>query len=183
MHNDEILAHYAEMGTLCRIKDWGGLDERFFTLTAGLAGQELAKRIQAVDLQAYTQALNAFFEEECLRLSHHAVRALYFEYDPTHLWWSSLSICDRYTRSSAGSDEWARHWIEQKPGPHLPAFAELYQQSGGMQPENHAALSVTLYLAARTTIAFAKAIDPVSTHKMALCIGHIGQPKITRVYE
>lgn len=183
MNSDEVNNLYTDLNTFSRRNDWVNLELHFYQLASQHAGPDLAGLIRSVALDDYTARLHDFLYQECLRLSHHAVRALYFEYDLENHWDSRLFICDRYTRSSAGDETWATHWIDSVSGPNLQEFALLYKQYGGIQAENGKEIALTFYLLARTVAAFGKAVDTVPTHKMAVCIAHRGQKKITRVFE
>lgn len=183
MNWNKIHVLYTELNTLSRRNDWTALEEHFYQFAEKHARTEMANRILSIDLGGYISALNQFLVRECQRLSHHAVRAIYFEYNLDLLWESTLFICDRYNREIAGSEDWAMHWIDKSRGPDLAEFAQVYAQYGGFQNENEKSIGLTFYLVARTVAAFGRAIDPVPTHKMAICIAHHGQRKITRIYE
>ncbi len=183
MNFDEGNNLYTVLNTFSRRNDWPNLEPHFYQLACQHAGPELASLIRSVDLTDYTARLQEFLYQECLRLSHHAVRALYFEFDPAHLWDSRLFICDRYTRGAAGDETWASHWIDSVSGPNLPEFARLYQQHGGLNGKNETETAVSFYMIARTVAAYGKAVDSAPTHKMAVCIGHRGQARLTRVLE
>jgi hypothetical protein len=183
MYRDDLILFYNNLNSMSLRRDWAGLEQYFQQNVEQFSGSDQMSIVQAVSLDDYISRLHAFLYEQCLRLSHHAVRALYFEYNPNQLWDSRLYICDRYTRASVGNEEWCKHWIDSAAGPDMPEFARLYQQSGNIELGTLPAASTAFYLFARTTAAFGLAVSTIETHKFAVCLGHHGQEKITRIYE
>jgi len=183
MYQDDLILLYNNLNSMCLRRDWPNL-ERYFHQNAGqCSGPDLANLIQGISLVNYISRLQTFLYEECLRLSHHAVKALYFEYNPNHLWDGRLYICDRYSRASIENEEWSKHWIDSAAGPDMPEFASLYQKPGKSEIGNIQTAGTAFYLFARTTAAFGQAISTIETHKFAVCLGHQGQEKLTRIYE
>lgn len=180
---DQVRNLYTELNILSLHNDWQSLEQHFYQLAEQHAGSELAKRIQSLDLTGYTIRLSSFLVTECMRASHHAVKALYWEYDLDNQWNSHLFFCDTYTRLNHNSDAWASQWIDCITGPDLKDFAALYRQFGGFHIEDDAEVAVTFYLIARTVEAFGRAVQAAPTHKMSICVGHHDQGRITRVYE
>jgi hypothetical protein len=183
VENSSIQNLYSDLNILSLRNDWQALEQHFYQLAEQYAGPELANPIQSIDLTEYTIRLSSFLVTECMRASHHAVKALYWEYDLDNQWNSHLFFCGTYTRLALNSDSWARQWIDCITGPDLTDFAALYRQQGGFHVENDAEVAVTFYLIARTVAAFGRAVQAAPTHKMSICTGHHGQARITRVYE
>jgi hypothetical protein len=183
MAHDTLTQHYTDLNHLCQVNDWPELERHFYQLALSCAGAAIADEIQAVDLQPYTAAVARFLNEKLAEMSFHGIKGLLYEYAPAAAWRGTLFVSDRYNPAHAGSEAWARQPFHSAAGPRLPEFARLYQQYAGLDPANASRVAASFYLFARTTAAFGLAVGNAPLTRAAICIGHAGQPLLSRVYE
>ncbi|MBE0698122.1 MAG: hypothetical protein IH586_14470, partial [Anaerolineaceae bacterium] len=169
MNQDHLHSFYNDLNHLGLENNWPALEQHFFHIAAARSDPNLIDQIKTFDLDPYTAGLIQFLKDQFSEISFHAVKAFYFEYDPTSLWKGTLFICDRYSPLRSANDEWARHWIQKAAGPKLPEFAEWFQQQGGFNHENEAQIGITFYLIARMIAAYGRAIESLPLTRAAIC--------------
>jgi hypothetical protein len=174
---------YTDLNRLSLENDWLVLEAHFHQLALDCSGAAIAAEIQACDLQPYTANLIAFLTDRLSEMSFHGIKGLYFEYEPENAWKGTLYVVDRYTPFQANDDRWARQYFQKAIGPKQPQFARLYQQYGGIQAGSASQVAASFFLSARTVAAFGRAVLALPQTRAAVCIGHPGQPVLTRIYE
>lgn len=174
---------FNEMKPYIAASDWQGLERHYADMAKRMSGPEAQGAVHDVVLDDYEEALKESLGRAFERLPELQGIAVYFEYDIDNDWQSYLFLYDHYRPESEGDDEWAVSWKEDIEGPDLPVFTELYDTSGGFNVEDDAQIGVTLYLIARTTASFGRALKGLSSPEVAICIGYHDQGDLTRIRE
>ncbi|PMB03042.1 hypothetical protein CEN49_24275 [Fischerella thermalis CCMEE 5273] len=105
-------------------------------------------------------------------------KAIYYEYDLDNSWSSSFFICREYYPMSMEDDDWASDWIHCVDGPSISSFSRIYRSFD----ENDSSAAITLYLIARTRVAFTSAVRGFDTN-IPVCMAYHDEDPIIRVIE
>jgi hypothetical protein len=173
---DEMKPHIAS-------SDWQGLERHYADMAMQMSGSEAHGAIHDIVLEDYEQALKETLDRAFVRLAETQGIAVYFEYDIDNDWQSYFFLYDHYLPESEGDDEWAVSWKQDIEGPDLPVFTELCETFGGFDVEDDAQIGVTLYLIARTTASFGRALEGLTVPDVAICMGYHDQGDLTRIRE
>ncbi|MEI4623965.1 hypothetical protein [Bacillus cereus] len=109
---------------------WQEIEVKYYDLCSKLAGEEQAKRIRNIDLDAFQNKLNDTLYTSIHTADKHSAAAIYFEYDMDNDWQSVFFICNDYTALLEEGDDWASDWINEVEVPNLNGFARIYAESG-----------------------------------------------------
>jgi hypothetical protein len=97
-------------------------------------------------------------------------------------WESTFFVCNEYNPQEAEDEEWACDWEIDFEGPNFLPFSELYEMEGF--DEDDSAIGSTMYLVARTVLAFARAYDELlEKSTVPVCIAFHDQDPIYRIQE
>lgn len=173
-----IYSYLEEMQSDLFIGNLEEMERKYYDLCSQLAGNSMANRVQKINLDEYQKELERGITEALEVAECNFAKAIYFEYDLDNEWHSHFFICDQYNQLEDQDDDWACDWSDYLEGPTLPEFAEIYSENGFDTTE--IAMGITLYLVARTVVAFAKACRKVES-KVPICIGFHDQDPIMRV--
>ncbi|MDR6227244.1 hypothetical protein [Desmospora profundinema] len=158
-------------------EDWTQMDRKYHSLCTRMATENEAKRIQTIDLNAYQDELKKGLVHSLEIADQYSGKAVYFEYDLDNDWNGHLFVCRNYHPMKVQDDDWACDWSYQIEGPTLTAFAAIYAESGFDRTEK--AIGITLYLVAKTVIAFSRHCRKINS-TIPLCIGFHDQDPIMR---
>lgn len=172
-----------EMKPYVAARDWQRLEDHYSQMATQMSGSEAQGAVHEVELGDYQESLKESLTRAFKRLEEIQGIAVYFEYDLDNDWQSWFFLYEHYSPESEGDDEWAVSWKEDIEGPDLPAFTEIYETFGGFNVGDDAQVGVTLYLIARTTACFGRALDSLTVPCAAVCIGYHDQGDLTRMRE
>jgi len=174
---------FDEMKHYIRNRDWQGLEDHYAEMATRMSGSEAQRAVLGVALSDYEESLKEVLARAFERLAAVGGTAVYFEYDIDNDWQSYCFLYDHYRPESEGDDDWAVPWKEDIEGPDLPVFTEMYQTFGGFDVRDDTQVGVTLYLIARTTACFGRALESLTVPNVAVCLGYHDQGDLTRMRE
>ncbi|RIW34300.1 hypothetical protein D3H55_10000 [Bacillus salacetis] len=177
-----IFEHLDELQVDLRRKSPDEIEEKYFNICSRLAGPDRANTINQIALNQYEKELRQGLEQSIKIAEKQTARAIYFEYDLDNKWDSAFFICEEYTPLEDEDDDWASDWSENVEAPSLEGFGTIYEVDGF--DGNDIAIGSTIYLVARTVIAFTRAYISIShENSIAVCIAFHGQDPIFRIKE
>lgn len=180
-----IFSYITKMKPYISNKDWRGLEDSYFHLCKEVAGEEMANRIQSVDLQSYATDLTAALKEAIESAQGESVKALYYEYSLDDEWQGYIYLCTEYLHEAEKDDDWACDWDDYIEASTQEEFAAIYEENGF--DEIDATTSITLYLIARTVANFGRVVETVLGKedgvKLPICIAFHDQDPIMRIVD
>ncbi len=160
--------------------DWDGLENTARKRAEKLAGKEIATKIAAVDLSAYSEQLEDAMKDIFESAEDQDAAAVYFEYDMEHQWSSTFFVCPDYSPEDEEDDDWAADADEELEGPECAELAEHFDSEFDATPKER---GINGYLIARTIAAFGRCVETMPDGEFAVCIGYHDQDRVTRIRE
>jgi uncharacterized protein YndB with AHSA1/START domain len=159
------------------------IENKYYKICAKLAGAGRANKIKQIDVSDYVLQLKPSLSQAISSAATEPnSKAIYFEYDLDNQWESTFFICTEYNPQEEEDEEWACDWEIDIEGPNFLPFGELYEQSGF--DEDDFAIGSTMYLVARTVVAFAQAYHALTEKsQLPVCIAFHDQDPIYRIQE
>ncbi|MFT9846038.1 hypothetical protein [Aneurinibacillus sp. REN35] len=174
----DIFEHLDDMQQHLFTRSSTEIEQKYHNLCSQLADEKTAKEIHTINLNEYQKELEKGLVASIILAENNAAKAIYFEYDLDNNWDSHFFICDNYNPPEDQDDDWACDWSNSIDGPILIKFAEIYSENGFDSSEK--AMGITLYLLARTIVAFANACKKADS-KIPICIAFHDQDPIMRI--
>jgi uncharacterized protein YndB with AHSA1/START domain len=164
-------------------KSYNEIENKYHKICAKLAGAGRANKIKQMDVSHYVNELKTgLIQAISYANTQPEAKAIYFEYDLDNHWESTFFVCNEYNPQEEEDEDWACDWEIEFKGPNFLPFSELYEMDGF--DEDDAAMGSTMYLVARTVLAFARAYDELSEKStVPVCIAFHDQDPIYRIQE
>ncbi|AIW87897.1 hypothetical protein bwei_5358 [Bacillus mycoides] len=156
-----------------------GIERKYYQICVQLAGMDVAKEINAIDMTAYEKELKERFIEGSNYLNNNEIQSVYFEYDLDNNWAGQYYLCEDYYPMEEEDDDWACEWEFCIEGPELKEFSTIYDKSDGFDT-TEASHGIIIFLIARTVIAYLKNV-PKNELDIPVCIGFHDQEPIFRL--
>ena len=170
-----------KIGTFVSSGAWDRLEDEFHKVCVDLAGDDYAKRIEAVDVNEYENEIQASIEHAVDQGEDLDIAAIYFEYNLDNGWEGVFFLCSDYNSEEDNDDDWARDWEKKMEGPVIPEFADIYQENNGTQTKE--GIGATAYMIARTVAAIGRAIEEIDTGGLAVAVGYKDQDFLMHVVD